>query len=369
MPTKQEFQESQQRIFARPRQVSRVEQEILRSTQDTGVYQAPITVKSIRVDRIVPDPGQPRQTINEESLQELAASLRSLGQLTPIEVEYITDQDVFVIVDGERRWRAAQLAGLETLTCIVVGSLTQAERRERQIAALIHREDLNAVDRVRAITEYKELKGFTTWAEVARAVGLHEKSLSRLMAVDRLAAGVKDLIRQGRLSEKHTRGLKGLAEWRQEELGQAIAEAGLDAESARYAAQLMKEDPGLPAATAVERALAWRQQNEEDSLAEEGELGQVVLPPGQASNPLVQLTTAAQLLIHALDKLATGDDPTILPADDAMHIEGLLDEVNDRIDGFLARIQPSTTSEGTTVRRDSSSNGKPITNMPLWGEV
>lgn len=74
----------------------------------------------IRVDRIVPDPGQPRSEFDAEALERLAASLRERGQLQPIRVRWDEPADRYVIVVGERRYRAAKLAGLETLACVVV---------------------------------------------------------------------------------------------------------------------------------------------------------------------------------------------------------------------------------------------------------
>ena len=81
----------------------------------------------IRLDRIVADPNQPRMEFDPESLARLATSLRERGQLQPIRVRWDDTASRYVVVVGERRWRAAQLAGLESLACVVVAGEPTAE--------------------------------------------------------------------------------------------------------------------------------------------------------------------------------------------------------------------------------------------------
>ena len=78
-----------------------------------------MNAKQIRRDRIVPDPNQPRKTFPQESLEELAASLKARGMLQPISVWYDSADDHYVIIYGERRWRASGMAGMEVLPAIV----------------------------------------------------------------------------------------------------------------------------------------------------------------------------------------------------------------------------------------------------------
>ncbi|MCL6441280.1 MAG: ParB/RepB/Spo0J family partition protein, partial [Thermoleophilum sp.] len=86
--------------------------------QAVGVDDLP-TAKEIRLDRIVPDPDQPRRTFDPDRLEELAASIAIEGVLQPIVVRYDASRDVYVIVHGERRWRASQRAGLTKIPAIV----------------------------------------------------------------------------------------------------------------------------------------------------------------------------------------------------------------------------------------------------------
>ena len=77
-------------------------------TSSTGDVQASdLDLRAIRLDRIIPDPNQPRRSMSTESLAELAASIREQGVIQPIEVDYDPERDVYVLVHGERRWKAA----------------------------------------------------------------------------------------------------------------------------------------------------------------------------------------------------------------------------------------------------------------------
>ncbi len=75
----------------------------------------------MELDRIMPDPDQPRKTFTEESLQQLAQSLKTAGQLQPIRVRWNADHAKWVIISGERRYRAAIIAGLKTIACLFIG--------------------------------------------------------------------------------------------------------------------------------------------------------------------------------------------------------------------------------------------------------
>jgi ParB family chromosome partitioning protein len=105
----------------------------------------------IRLDRIVPDPNQPRAEFDADSLERLARSLKQRGQLQPIRVRWDDADQHYVVVIGERRWRAAGLAGLETIACIVVpGTATPEEILEDQLVENCLREDLRPIEQARA---------------------------------------------------------------------------------------------------------------------------------------------------------------------------------------------------------------------------
>lgn len=139
MATKDDFRRAQERIFTRPRQPSRSDQELLRKTEDDGVYPSSLNLKAIRVDRITAGEPAPR-AYSEAALDELGQSLLVHGQLVPIIVQYDGTDDVFVLIDGERRWLAAQRVGIPTLHAIILGRMSAAERAERQRAAALQRD-------------------------------------------------------------------------------------------------------------------------------------------------------------------------------------------------------------------------------------
>src|SRR5262245_23845147 len=105
----------------------------------------------IRLDRIGPDPAQPRKEFDEESLARLADSMRSRGQLQPIRVRWDDSADRYTVVVGERRYRAALLAGMEAIACVVVaGSPTPEDLLEDQLVENALREDLRPIEQAQA---------------------------------------------------------------------------------------------------------------------------------------------------------------------------------------------------------------------------
>ncbi len=177
MASKSDFKAAQQRIFTRPRSESKSDQELLRKTEDDGVYPSPLNVKSIRVDRIVPDKNRPARSYCDASLAALGQSLLAHGQLVPILVQYQGDEDVFVLVDGEQRWRAAQAAGLQTLDAIILSNLTPTERYEQQVALALHQSSWRHDECAQALEAYKAMRGLADWTDVAGALGLSEATL------------------------------------------------------------------------------------------------------------------------------------------------------------------------------------------------
>lgn len=135
--------------------------------------------RTIEVSRIVADPSQPRKDFNEEELDHLAGSLRDAGQREPIRVRWDAKQDRYVIVSGERRWRAAQRAGLTTLLAIIDGEeMTDDRILEMQMIENCLRADLSAVEAGRA---YRTL--MTAWAcsqkELAARLHVSESKVTR----------------------------------------------------------------------------------------------------------------------------------------------------------------------------------------------
>jgi ParB family transcriptional regulator, chromosome partitioning protein len=219
--------------------------------QAVGVEDLP-TAKEIRLERIEADPDQPRRTFDPERLAELAASIRREGVLQPIAVRYDAPRDVYVVVHGERRLRAAREAGLTAIPAIV-RDVPEDRRLVQQLMENVVREDLNAVDRAAALRALKAQLDDAPWETVAEAVGIRRSRLFQLLGTEKLPDAVRDDIRAGKISEKQSRALQGLPPAHQEALREAIARHGLAADEAMRVAREIKraeiaEDAALASA-------------------------------------------------------------------------------------------------------------------------
>lgn len=210
------------------------------SPRSVGVSEL-ASAREIRLDRIVADPEQPRQTFDSERLEELSGSIRNEGVLQPIAVRYEAAKDIYVILHGERRWRAARLAGLASIPA-VVREVPPERRLLQQLMENVVREDLNAVDRAAALRSLKEQMGDVAWERVAEAVGIRRSRLFQLLGTEKLPVEAQTAIRDGRLSEKQSRPLQGLAGGAQEALTRMILDEGLGAREATRIARAVRDD-------------------------------------------------------------------------------------------------------------------------------
>jgi ParB family chromosome partitioning protein len=206
--------------------------------QAVGVADLP-TAKEIQLSRIEPDADQPRRTFDDAKLAELAASIEIEGVLQPIVVRYDASRGVYVVVHGERRWRASRLAGCTTIPAIV-REVPEERRLIQQLMENIIRDDLNAVDRAGALRALKTQLGDVAWEQVAEAVGIRRSRLFQLLGTEKLPDAVRDDIRAGRLSEKQTRALQGLPPGHQEALRTTIVADNLSATEATRLARALR---------------------------------------------------------------------------------------------------------------------------------
>jgi ParB family chromosome partitioning protein len=161
-------------------------------------------LRRLPVELIAPNPRQPRQTFDQETLLGLAESVRERGVLQPVLVRPCPG-GTYELIAGERRWRAAQLAGLEIVPAVVAPH----EDRESLELALIEnmaREDLNPIEEARACALLVDELGLTR-EEVGRRVGRSRVAVSNLMRILDLPDEVLDLLVKGRLTEGHGRAL------------------------------------------------------------------------------------------------------------------------------------------------------------------
>lgn len=173
--------------------------------------------KLIPLDRIKPDPDQPRKSFDQEKLTELANSIKEHGVLQPITVEFVTDdgEGFYKIISGERRYQASASLGLEEIPCIVQSNVSTQKRYAQQLIENIQREDLSPIDKATAILEYREKLGpEAVWADVERTVGISEIRRKQFISLLNLPENIqKDIVATGRkpsknqITEKHARAL------------------------------------------------------------------------------------------------------------------------------------------------------------------
>ena len=167
--------------------------------------------KSIRLSDIEPRRDQPRKTFEKEALEALADSIAAYGVLQPIIVRESADiPDFYEIIAGERRWRAAKMAGLTEIPCVVFDG---DELKAAQVALIenVQREDLNPVEEAMGYGALIEKFGMTQ-EEVAKQVGKSRVAVTNMLRLLDLPAEVLEMLRTGDLSAGHARALLGLAD-------------------------------------------------------------------------------------------------------------------------------------------------------------
>jgi ParB family chromosome partitioning protein len=162
---------------------------------------AAMDLRSIRVDAIEPDPEQPRRTIDERTIDELAESIRRDGLLQPIRVRQdLTRPGRYVVIAGERRWRATQRAGLAEIPAIVVSQRGRDDRvRVEQVVENLHREEINAVEEGQCYRTLLDVWGCSQ-AELARRLSKSAAHVCRVLAVLELDDETKLRIVRGEVS-------------------------------------------------------------------------------------------------------------------------------------------------------------------------
>ena len=207
------------------------------SHDDTGVLELPL-------DRIGRNPSQPRASFDEGQLGELAASIAVHGVVQPIVVRALADGD-YQLVAGERRLRAARMAGLETIPAVVRDADDGSDSLELALIENLQRTDLNPIETAMAYRDLIDRFGLTHEA-VARQVGKSRVSVSNALRLLELATETRQAIVDGRISEGHGRALAAITipELQRAALG-VVLERGL---SVRQTEELVRRKRDEPAA-------------------------------------------------------------------------------------------------------------------------
>lgn len=157
----------------------------------------------VKLSRIQPDPDQPRKNFDEEKLNELAESIRTYGMISPIVVK--KRGALYEIVAGERRWRAARIAGLKEIP-VVIKEVDEKTSRELSIIENIQRDDLNAVEEARAYQSLIEEYGLTQ-EEVAARVAKNRSTITNSLRLLKLEPEILTLLQDGKITQGHARAL------------------------------------------------------------------------------------------------------------------------------------------------------------------
>lgn len=161
-------------------------------------------VLEVDIDKIKPNPNQPRKNFDEDALKELAASIKVHGIVQPIVLNEQND-GTYLIIAGERRYRAAKLCGLKTVPAIIK-NYTDKQIKEISIIENLQREDLNPIEAARAIKELMEEYGLTQ-DTVSERIGKSRSNVANTLRLLTLYPDVINMVEQGKLSSGHARCL------------------------------------------------------------------------------------------------------------------------------------------------------------------
>lgn len=200
---------------------------------------------TLPVTSLRPNPNQPRRHFDEAALRELAESIKSQGIIQPLLVRPLEDENTFQIVAGERRWRAAQLAGLKTVPVFV----RQLSDKEVMAAALIEnlqREDLNPIEEAEALQALRDALELTQ-EELATRLGKSRPAIANALRLLQLSDNARADIQAGRLSAGHARCLLGIDDANaQEALRMRIQTHSFTVREAEDAAAYWRGNNALP---------------------------------------------------------------------------------------------------------------------------
>lgn len=208
-------------------------------------------VTELKISQIEPNTNQPRKNFDEEAIEELSKSIKENGLIQPIVVS--KDKDTYKIIAGERRWRAARLAGLTSVPVFVKEEIKGQKLLELALIENLQRQDLNSIEEANAyqslITEYG-----MTQEQVADVVGKSRPKVANSVRLLNLDKRVQDMIITGRISEAHARAILPIENNdKQYELALMIEKKGL---TVRDVEMLMRQKKKSPKKETIEDIFA-----------------------------------------------------------------------------------------------------------------
>jgi ParB family chromosome partitioning protein len=219
-------------------------------------------LREVPIGSIKPNPRQPRVNFDEDTMASLAASIKELGILQPVLARQIggAAADDYELIAGERRWRAARRAGLQTIPVLVQTS-DETRSLEQALVENLHRQDLNVLEEASAYQQLIEEFGYTH-DQVATRVGKSRTAVTNTLRLLQLPSGVQRLLAEGQITPGHARALLGTPDrGYQEALAKAIVSDGL---TVRAVEDMVRErSEGAQAADAVEAGIPIQQGSAE----------------------------------------------------------------------------------------------------------
>lgn len=187
-------------------------------------------IKILKLRDIEPNPDQPRKNFEKDKLEALAASIKEHGIVQPIVVKQ-QKNGMYTIVAGERRWRAAHIAGLTQVPC-VEGDYTEKQIMELALVENLQREDLNPIEESEGYRKLMDTFGLTQ-EEVAARVGKSRSAVANALRLNGLSDKIKDMVVEGKLTSGHARALLAVEKDAERlALAQRIVEEGLNVRQA-----------------------------------------------------------------------------------------------------------------------------------------
>lgn len=206
IPTKRPIPESSEIVAKAPHSGSSVSIDSPPAESIAGDDLEPSFTR-LPIDKIDPNPDQPRRVFDPERLQKLASSIAKSGVIQPIVVSRAGDR--YLLIVGERRWRASQAAGLTTIPA-VIADVDPSERLELAIVENLQREDLNPIELAHA---YRALaQRGATQGEIGRRVGMDRSSVANMLRLLELSVDIQGDVEAGRLSMGHAKALLGVGD-------------------------------------------------------------------------------------------------------------------------------------------------------------
>ncbi|MHB1334801.1 MAG: ParB/RepB/Spo0J family partition protein [Candidatus Humimicrobiaceae bacterium] len=271
---------------------------------------------NIPIEKVFANPNQARKTFNEDTITELAASIKEHGVLSPIIVRPMGEK--YEIIAGERRYRAAIQNELKEIPAIIK-KVTDEDAKIISLIENIQREDLNDVDRAAALKELKVNLGLP-WEVIAKRLGLSKRRVLDLVGLLNLPEEIQEDIRQKRLSERHGRALRQLVD-QDEKLIQIvnfIKDKNITGEQTQVLVQKIKSEPRF--------------------TIEEAYNTIKVAPPKPTppkKDPLETAISEAEQLIKTLDEIK----PATLNKESKKNLHTKLLEVQNKIKALIKNIE------------------------------